>query len=94
MKTLWLPLFYVSIPWILAFILPQWPALNGKSGLKWFVLFVFVCLALWLTYLSFITSISGMNANGIKCVTGAIIFPPIGLGSIVGYCLVMFLKKA
>lgn len=93
MKNLWLPLFYVSIPWIVAFLLIKWSFIRSNALLRWMILFMFISLALWLTGLSLITSIEGMREKGLKCLNGIIVFPPIGIGAIVWYVATVFKKK-
>lgn len=90
MKILWLPLLYMSIPWLLAWILLQWPAIRKRIWLKWVTIMVFIVLTLCLGVLSFLTSIKGMSEAGLKCFTGAIVFPPIGIACIVWYCATVF----
>lgn len=90
MKILWLPLFYMSIPWLLALILVKWPALRKRTWLKWITSMVLVVLTLYLGGLSFLTSIKGMSEAGLKSFTGAIVFPPIGIACVVWYCVTVF----
>lgn len=94
MKILWLPLCYVSIPWVLAMLLVKLQWIRKNTWRNRAILFVLIILAFLLTYLSFVTSISGMKAKGIKSLTGAVVFPPIGIGSIIWYYSIMFKKKA
>ena len=93
MKVLWLPLFYMSIPWLLALLLVKWQAVRARTWLKWITLVLLTVLTLCLGGLSFLTSINGMSATGLKCFTGAIIFPPIGIACIAWYCATVFENK-
>lgn len=85
MKTLWLPLLYVAIPWALAILLIKSRLTRGSALVNGIISFLFTGLTLWLTFLSLTTSIEGMTENRIKCLNGIIVFPPIGIGCLTWY---------
>ncbi len=85
MKSLCLPLLYVAIPWALAILLIKSRLKRRSALLNGMVSFLFTGLTLWLTCLSFTTSIEGMMEKGIKCLNGIIVFPLIGIGCLVWY---------
>lgn len=93
MKILWLPLLYVAIPWVLAILLIKSRLIRKSALLNGIISFLLTGLTLWLTYLSLTTSIEGMRAKGIKCLTGVIVFPPIGIACLVCYYSIVWTRK-
>ena len=96
MKILVLPLIITFLPIIVLFlILKYWAKTKKISFVAKIVLSVlFIAISLLTTFYAVIVSIEGMTENQVQCVTGAIVFIPLGLLNVIGVPLLLFSNRS
>gem|GEM_PF-3400494 len=94
MKILVLPLIVTFLPIIVLFLgLKYWSRKNIPVFNKLILSVLFMAIGLIATYYAVLISIEGMTEKQVQCMTGAIIFIPIGFLNVIGVPILLFSKN-
>jgi ABC-type multidrug transport system permease subunit len=96
MKILVLPLIITFLPSIILFLrLKYWAKTKKISIVTKIVLSVlFIAISLLTTFYAVLVSIEGLAENQVQCMTGAIVFIPLGLVNVVCVPLLLFSNRS
>ena len=81
MKVFFIPLFLTLLPLLTLVLIVNYWLKNKRISILFniFLGFLFFCLGLLASFYSMTFSMKGMVENNIRCVTGSIVFIPLGI---------------
>ncbi|HEX6430167.1 MAG TPA: hypothetical protein VF008_20880, partial [Niastella sp.] len=96
MEILVIPLAVILTPFLMMFLILRY--LNKAKGVTWLLKIslglLFMAIGIMATIFAIQMSINGLLEKGVKCMTGIVVFIPIGIASIVGIPLLLIFTKA
>src|SRR5688572_26002448 len=95
METLFIPLVIILLPFLMMYLILRY--LNNAKGVTWLLKIslglLFMAIGMMAIIFAIQMSLNGLLEKGVKCMTGIVVFIPIGIASIVGIPLLLIFYK-